>query len=75
MSPMKSSVVATALALTFAMAPDLAHAHQVPIPTTAAQAPGPASCTAMTTACAARSHFKALIWTGMIAAPEPLGRA
>ena len=50
MSPMKSSVVATALALTFAMAPDLAHAQQVPIPTTAAQVPGPPTGTAMTTA-------------------------
>jgi hypothetical protein len=38
MSPMKSSAVATALALTFAMAPNLAH---VPILQTAAEVPGP----------------------------------
>src|SRR5258708_10871724 len=50
MSPMKLSVVTTALAMTFAMAPNLAHAEQVPIPTTAAQVPGPPTGTTMTTA-------------------------
>jgi hypothetical protein len=39
-----------ALAVSFAMAPNMAHAQQVPIPATADQVPGPTPGTAMTTA-------------------------
>ena len=50
MIPLKSSIVATALASSLAMAPSVALAQQVLIPTTASQVPGPPSGTAMTTA-------------------------
>jgi hypothetical protein len=49
MRPLKSSIVATALASSFAMAPNMAQAQQVRISTTAAEVPGPAAGTAMTT--------------------------
>jgi hypothetical protein len=62
MSPMKSSAVATALALTFAMAPNLAHAQQVPIPATAAQVPGLPTGTAMSTAYVQTVRRMAYLW-------------
>lgn len=62
MSRMKSSVVASALALSFSMAPNLAHAQQVQIPTTVAEVPGPASGTAMTTAYVQTVGRMAYLW-------------
>jgi hypothetical protein len=62
MRPMNSSVVITALALSLAMAPNLAQTQQVPIPTTAGQIPGPASGTAMTTAYVQSVGRMAYLW-------------
>ena len=62
MRTLKSSVGATALALSFAMAPNLAHAQQVTIPTTAADVPGPASGTAMTRAYVQTVGRMAYLW-------------
>ena len=62
MRPLKSSIVATALASSFAMAPNLAYAQQVPIPTTAAQVPGPPTGTAMTTPSVQMVGRMAYLW-------------
>lgn len=62
MNPLKSSIVATALASSFAMAPNMAEAQQVLIPTTPAEVPGPASGTAMTTAYVQSVGRMAYLW-------------
>ena len=62
MIPLKSSIVATALASSLAMAPSVALAQQVLIPTAASQVPGPPSGTAMTTAYVQSVGRMAYLW-------------
>jgi hypothetical protein len=61
MRPTKSPVIAT-LVLSFAMAPNLAQAQQVPIPTNPGQVPGPPTGTAMSTAYVQSVGRMAYLW-------------